>query len=357
MNITHVITTIERGGAENQLLILTKMQVQHGHSVSVVFIKGKPELEEAFILNGVTVISSLANIGFLKQVFLLRKISYRSNNVYHAHLPRAELLLRLSLYKRKFFISRHNCEPFFPKAPKVISSFLSRFVARKANAFIAISNSVKEYITMNNEIRSDSICKTIYYGFEEVSPKIDSTTIKKNHGSFTIGTIGRLVPQKNYPLLLEAFYQVKQQIPTANFIIVGDGFLKEDLQKLAIRLAINSSINWVGRTDNVFEYLSAMDCFVLASHYEGFGLVFLEAMSQAIPIVAMVNPTALEILGNDYPSISAEMDASDFADKVIALQDSNWNQSVSQICVDRLRKFDVQFQYSETIALYSSFAT
>ena len=64
--ILHVITTIELGGAEKQLSILVKSQVGLGLDVSVLYLKGKPDLKEDLINSGVTVLDSLANKPFYR---------------------------------------------------------------------------------------------------------------------------------------------------------------------------------------------------------------------------------------------------------------------------------------------------
>lgn len=73
-SVTHVITTIERGGAENQLLTLVEQQVKMGLVVSIVFLKGKPELEEAFKKIQVKEIYSLNGRTLIGQIHQLRKL-------------------------------------------------------------------------------------------------------------------------------------------------------------------------------------------------------------------------------------------------------------------------------------------
>lgn len=72
---------------------------------------------------------------------------------------------------------------------------------------------------------------------------------------------------------------------------------------------------WLGRTDRIIESLKLMDCFVLASQYEGFGLVLLEAMSANIPIVASNVSAIPEVLGIEHPLLSTPGDPNDFAKK------------------------------------------
>jgi hypothetical protein len=67
-SILHVITTIDLGGAEKQLLTLATCQREKGFDVEVVFLKDKPTLLQDFLKVGVKVDSSFAGLGFLRQV-------------------------------------------------------------------------------------------------------------------------------------------------------------------------------------------------------------------------------------------------------------------------------------------------
>ena len=86
-SVTHIITTIERGGAENQLLILVKEQIRSGRAVRVIFLKGNPELEQAFVTAGAVVIGSLKGRNPMIQVSQL--VTILENNrrtILHCHL-------------------------------------------------------------------------------------------------------------------------------------------------------------------------------------------------------------------------------------------------------------------------------
>ena len=106
--ITHIITTIERGGAEKQLLTLVSEQVQSGLKVEVFFLKGKPDLKKEFEKFGVIVNSSLVGKNFLKQIYLLSKFLDKNTSPIHAHLPKSELLAAIVVRNKYFVFSRHN---------------------------------------------------------------------------------------------------------------------------------------------------------------------------------------------------------------------------------------------------------
>jgi glycosyltransferase involved in cell wall biosynthesis len=95
---------------------------------------------------------------------------------------------------------------------------------------------------------------------------------------------GRLHPQKNLPLLLEAFSQVARQTP-ANLILVGPGSDREALRHLAVERGIADHVQFVGAVPDPAEHLRAADLFVLPSVAEGMSNSLLEAMATGLPCV------------------------------------------------------------------------
>ena len=296
MKLLHVITTIERGGAENQLLILVKRQIQRGHEVTITFLKGSADLKHDFDLIGASTID-LSKLSFFQQIIFFRNKLASQFDILHAHLPRSEILTYLGVVKsnRNFIITRHNSEKFFPKAPKLISSFLSRIVTHRAFKIISISNAVFDFCISNQEIENDSKCITIHYGFDF------EVTVKRNFSNqLHLLFVGRLEDQKDIPTLLKALKEISHEKIFSQISILGNGSLRKDLQSLAEQYEIDKSIRWLGKIPNVDEYMQSCDLLVLTSKYEGFGLVLLEAISQNLPVLATNTTSIPEVLGSDY---------------------------------------------------------
>jgi len=299
VKVLHVITTIEFGGAENQLKVLVREQITSGLEVHVVYLKGKPELEDLLKQSGATTHGFLMGESFLSQIVLLKKFTQTFDGVVHAHLPRAELLSALAIRNRSLIVSRHNSEKFFPGSPNILSKILSRFVEKRSNSVICISNAVRNYMFEINELSDHRKVSVIHYGYDREFNENQSTTKHFNHNSLTIGTVGRLVNQKDYPTLLKAFKQYLDSHPESQLLIVGEGKLREDLEHLAQQLEISHKVFWYGKTNKVYEVMQSMDIFVLASRYEGFGLVLLEAIQAQLPVIAANNSAIPEVLGLD----------------------------------------------------------
>ncbi len=298
-SVTHIITTIERGGAENQLLILVNEQVKSGRAVRVIFLKGNPELEQAFINAGAVVDGSLKGKNPVIQVSQLVTILENcSRTILHCHLPRAELIATLANLKLKYplVISRHNSETFFPGAPNFVARRLSIFVTARANFVVAISKAVQEFLIQNREISSKCPMVVVHYGYPRT---IAHPQLRQKGAKIIIGTIARLSPQKDIPTLLKAFKNLADN-EHYELVIVGDGVLKEELTRQAESMSL-FNVSWRGKVSDVSIELARMDVFVLPSLYEGFGLVLLEAMNAGVPILAARNSAIPEVLGENYP--------------------------------------------------------
>lgn len=298
--IIHLITTIERGGAENQLVILAREQRKLGLKVQVVYLKGFPSLVREFESMGVKVTRLVGNP--LKQILGLRSILKHSNaDALHAHLPRAELIASFAIHKLPLIISRHNAERFMPKGPAWLSRRLSRFVVRKSSGRIAISSGVNQFIESSDESVPGYTFSTVHYGYEFCRKK----AVKKPDqiGPMRFIAIGRLVPQKDYETLIVAMSMLHKRNPNFRLTILGEGPLEAELKSLAKSLGVSHSILWLGKVDNVFEYLLESDFFILSSIYEGFGMVILEAIDAGVPIVCSNITTLEEILGTNYKGL------------------------------------------------------
>lgn len=98
--------------------------------------------------------------------------------------------------------------------------------------------------------------------------------------------MGRLDPQKNFPLLIRAFAAAGAACPHWRLVILGEGPLRPELEALAAGLGLAGRVHLPGRVDDPFTHLRRAQIFVMSSDYEGFPMSLLEAMSCGLPVVA-----------------------------------------------------------------------
>lgn len=133
--------------------------------------------------------------------------------------------------------------------------------------------------------------------------------------ALVFGAIGRVVPVKAYPTLLQAAKLIFDEIPMAHLVMVGDGPQLEALVQLAEEYQIAARVHFLGARKDVPEILRAFDVFVLSSESEGMSNTILEAMASARPVVATAvggNPelvvdreTGLLVPPHDPPAMAA----------------------------------------------------
>jgi glycosyltransferase involved in cell wall biosynthesis len=99
-------------------------------------------------------------------------------------------------------------------------------------------------------------------------------------------TLGRLSDQKNHALLLKAFRRVLDQLPGARLVILGEGPLRVELEKLREELGLAGKVDLPGFAVDPWPMLVSADLFVLSSDYEGMSLVLVEAMHAGLRVVS-----------------------------------------------------------------------
>lgn len=320
MKIIHVITTIDRGGAENAVLLLTRLQQLNKHQVTIVPLKGVGELRTNFEQAGIACDFTLMNKSFISQYFLLRR-RYDKTSLLHGHLPRAEILLALAKRGTKFFITRHNAESFYPGAPSLVSRILSKFVTKQASGVVAISQTVREYLVNTREVEASKI-SMIYYGYDAVNSHL-AINFKENRNAseLRLVCVSRLAPQKNLQFLLRLLRSLQDDKICASLDIYGSGSQLFELQKYAKSLNL-AKVRFCGKTESVVKILENYDFFILTSRYEGFGLVLLEAMDAAIPIVAPRISAVPEVLGINHVGLFEHGNLVDCKAKLLELINS-----------------------------------
>ena len=94
--------------------------------------------------------------------------------------------------------------------------------------------------------------------------------------------IGRFHKSKNHTFLLHLFSLISKRKPNSVLLLIGDGELKNNIEKYAHKLNIFDKVLFVGETNKVCDYLQASDCFLFPSKWEGLGIVAVEAQASGI---------------------------------------------------------------------------
>ena len=101
--------------------------------------------------------------------------------------------------------------------------------------------------------------------------------------NFVVGHVGRFDYQKNHPFLLQIFHEIYKQNKNARLVCIGKGDTKAAFEEQINRLGLQNQVFILSPRPNVNEYYNAFDCFLLPSHFEGLGIVAIEAQCNGLP--------------------------------------------------------------------------
>lgn len=148
----------------------------------------------------------------------------------------------------------------------------------RIDGFVFQSKGAQGYFSASVQSRSTIIPNPVFVNAE------DFPAVKTRRKA--IVTVGRLHPQKNQKLLINAFKQIADKIPEYTLEIYGEGELKEELQKLIDNLNLSNRVFLMGTSKEIHKLIYDAALFVLSSDYEGLPNTLIEAMALGIPSIS-----------------------------------------------------------------------
>lgn len=161
---------------------------------------------------------------------------------------------------------------------------------------------------------------------------------------FRMVSVGRLDPQKNHDLLLDACALLKRQGKSFSLAIVGDGWYRSAIEKRIKALELDKQVLFCGVQENPFPWITASDALVLTSRFEAFALVLAEAMACGTPAVAVDCPTGpAEVLANGEFGLLADQNAASLSECLTRLMnDEALRESLRKRGYARAELFDIK---------------
>ncbi len=294
MRVLHVAKVTGIAGAENHLLALLPALRALGVDAEVVLLQepGRPvaQLVRAFLAAGVPTFELAINMDLDPWLVgrLARLVRSRGAHAVHTHGVHADLYGRLCLQGLDGVLllqTRHNDDRF---RRLWIMRLLNQWLARRCVRIVAISDAVREFVCAVEGIPPRKV-ERIYYGLDAAPAPQNVADLRTElgwAGAPLIGFVGRLTGQKGVDVLLNAFAIVHRALPTARLLLIGDGPQRAALAALAGRLQISAAVHFAGWREDARAQMAALNVLAIASRWEGFGLVTLEAMQAGVAVVA-----------------------------------------------------------------------
>ena len=194
-------------------------------------------------------------------------------DIIHAHTLGLDSRIGVWL-KEKFrcplVVTTHGSDTVRPL--KAGEGDILRADCRACDSLVAVSGPLKQTLA---SCGTDVPIQVIHNGFIPREP----VTAEKD--PFGIIQVGHLIESKHFDITIRAFAALKPQFPELKLTVVGQGHLRPNLEKLCEGLGVADSVTFTGQIPNeeVFGRMCRASYFVMASHPEGFGIVYLEAMA------------------------------------------------------------------------------
>lgn len=215
----------------------------------------------------------------------------RTHRIVHGHLrsTAAIYLLEAKRTGRYTIAHSHATSNGYGRSARVkdVMQYPVRFMA---DYCMGCSQQANEWLFGKKRAGGDR-CTVIYNGIDIKRFAFDPekrAEYRKAYGiggdTFVIGTVGRLVKQKNQPFLLDVMNILRKTEPDARLFIVGDGPEKDTLCAKIESLGLDDAVIMPGSRSDVDGFLSAFDVFVLPSIDEGLGISAIEAQANGLPV-------------------------------------------------------------------------
>ena len=328
MKVLHIINSLHKGGAEAHLLMLMKGFRERGVDGEVAFLRqtvpgGSIDLREQFEEAGIPTHYLACESPYdVRSAPRLNHLLTRGYDILHSHLPRADAAAAVCkvLRPRQTWVSTIHGPYNRTYASAVIGGLVPWMspIWKRADGIIAVSKSTREWCVDRLGLRASQIT-TIPHGIE-LDPLITVTPPEENRWS--IGSIGRYEEPKGHEVLIRAMPRILEEFPAASLHIAGhDPWGHGEVLRRTIReLSLGAHVHLVGFMTDRHAFFSNIDVFALASRWEGFGIVVLEAMEAGKPVVVSDIPALMELVApGDNGLVCPRDDHEAFASAVTSL--------------------------------------
>jgi glycosyltransferase involved in cell wall biosynthesis len=235
---------------------------------------------------------------------LLQIVFDRAPDVIHTHTAKAGALGRIAALlfnstrrpaRRALVVHTfhgHVFEGYFPPVASWTLRIAERILARATDRVIAISSRQRRDLVDRLSVVDDRQAVTIPLGLD-LAPFLRAAPSSARRlplgiapHDVVVGYVGRFVPIKNLPSLVEAFAMAHREVPATRLVLAGDGPIRGPLESQVAALGIANAVTLLGWTEELAELYSAIDICVLSSINEGTPVAAIEAMAAGKPVIA-----------------------------------------------------------------------
>lgn len=328
MKVLHIINSLDVGGAETLLKESLLLYKKQGIECDVLLLRKSRNgnYEDVLKRSGIRIFHSK-----IKQIYNPFQIIYitlfllkNKYDVIHSHLfPSlywASFVKVLLRNKRvKLITTEHNTSN--GRRGKRVFYYIDKIVYNNYNKIICISEGTKN--ELNNWVPSTLAKSIIIENGINLEKFSSAKPLKRNEiintireDDFLIVMVARLNEQKDHNTVINAALELPDRF---QFLFVGDGEKRKTYEDRISKAGLSKKIHFLGVRSDVERVIKTCDLFILSSHYEGFGLVAVEAMASGVPVVAS-NVVGLSEVVDNAGLLFEKGNHKQLADTIINLQ-------------------------------------
>jgi sugar transferase (PEP-CTERM/EpsH1 system associated) len=364
--IAHVIYSLSTGGLENGLVNIINRMPPDQYRHAIICITRADGFAERITVPNVKIYELHKKEGhdsdFYKRLRQLFK-ELRPDVVHSRNLAALETqLLTLGISGVKRVHGEHGREIGDLDGSNWKYLLIRKFMRFFVHEYVAVSKDIALWLVERVGVSKKRVTQ-IYNGVDHarfrpgtVKPlALLPERLRGHDGILVVGTVGRLTPVKDQQLLLLALARLREVradvFHGARFILVGDGPLRDSLEKQARELGLEDSLWFAGDRADVPELLQLMDVFVLPSLGEGISNTILEAMSSGLPVVATAVGGNLELVEpQERGALVPSGDVAALAEEIAALLG---NEAEREKQGENARRWvNENFDWDRTVRMY-----
>lgn len=274
-----------------------------------------------------------------------------SYNIVHINMLSVANILPILAAKsaktKNIIVHSHNSNTPKGIIRKILNKVNKKIMLKKATDFFACSNLAGEWMFGKKQkfhVINNAIDIQKYQYNENIRNKIRKEL--NIDDKFVIGHVGRFDYQKNHSFLIDIFYEIQKNEKNSILLLIGEGKLIDDIKQKVKNLKIQDKVKFLGITNNVNDYLQAMDVFILPSRFEGLPVTGIEAQANGI-----------ESFFSD--NISKEIQINDNVYLISLLQEPEyWAQKIlnakHERVLNKLYNYDIKVKVKELEKIYIS---
>jgi glycosyltransferase involved in cell wall biosynthesis len=308
MKVVHAITGLNVGGAENLLLDVAQEMATRGIEQHVIYYTPLSLLVPKFEAIGIKpLLIDEEKTGLLGAIRQTRRVIRETKpDILHTHLPRADIVGRtagLSVPGILCFSTIHNRDVWRgEKSP--MSLFLAAFDKATINHsrrvhLIAVSESSRSWCMEKTRIRPDKVTTCPNFATERSERRgegVSRAGLGIAEKDLVLVNAARMVPEKEQMDIVRCAALLKAQgVTDIKFLILGDGEERGALEEAIRDGGLEGQVLLMGFRQNVYDYLSISDAYLLPSSREGFPVSLLEAARSGLGTIASDIPAMQDI--------------------------------------------------------------